>query len=159
MNALVVYYTKFGNTRRVAEAIAEALSRAGDALVVDIDQLSAADLEAADLVVFGSPTHYQNLPAAVRDALQALPKRALSGKSVAAFDTSRPAWAPLMRMTAAHRLLPRLRRLGGRRVVRAETFTIESLNRKTEDRVDRLLPGQIERAQSWAETILEGMGA
>jgi hypothetical protein len=67
-----------------------------------IDGLTATVLEDASLVVFGSPTHYQNLPKTIRAALDALPKRVLRGKRVAAFDTSLEMWGPLMWMTAAH---------------------------------------------------------
>ena len=52
------------------EACAEVLTGEGEAYVMSIDGLAAADLEDASLVVFGSPTHYQNLPKAARAALE-----------------------------------------------------------------------------------------
>jgi flavodoxin len=97
-------------------------------------------------VVMGSPTHYQNLPKVVRPVLKALPRKILAGKSVAAFDTSLKMWGPIMLLTAAHRLLPRLRRLGGQRVVRPETFLVEGNG--------PLCDGEVERAREWAAAIL-----
>jgi flavodoxin len=158
VKTLVVYYSKFGNTKRVAEAIAQVLMPAGGARAISIDQLSASDLDGVDLVVMGSPTHYQNLPKAVRPIFNTLPRRALTGKSVAAFDTSLRAWGPLMLLTAAHRLLPKLRRLGGKRVVPPETFLVVRGSDQLEDgetRQDILCDGEIERAEEWAVTILE----
>ena len=146
MNSLVIYYSKFGNTRSIAEAIAETLSAAGLARAISIDQVHTAAFDGVDLVVMGSPTHYQNLPKVVRPVLKALPHKTLAGKSVAAFDTSVKMWGPIMLLTAAHRLLPRLRRLGGRRVVRPETFLVEGNG--------PLCDGELERAREWAAAIL-----
>jgi flavodoxin len=162
LEALVAYYTQFGNTKKIAEVLAEELSSAGKARVMPIDGLTVADLADADLVLFGSPTHYQNLPKAVRAALDALPKRALRGKGVAAFDTSLETWGPLMWMTAAHRLLPRLRKLGGKPIARPETFLVvrglkpgRGEDPESGERQDALVEGELERARAWAASILE----
>jgi flavodoxin len=155
VNSCLVYYTRFGNTQAVALAIADVLESAGTARALPFDGLTAADLAAADLVVFGSPTHYQNLPHEVRAALAALPKRVLRGKQVAAFDTSVETWGPLMRMTAAHRLLPKLRKLGGKRLVRPATFTVvRGQAPESEERQDKLCEGELERARAWAAGLL-----
>ena len=71
MNALVICFSKFGNTKKVAGAIAATLESKGSARVVSTDQLAAADLDGADLVVMGSPTHRMNLPEAVRPMFDA----------------------------------------------------------------------------------------
>jgi flavodoxin len=156
MNTLVVYYTRFGNTRNISEAIASELTSAGEARAVSIGELDAAVLEAADLVLFGSPTHYQNLPKEVRAALEALPRRTLRGKRVAAFDTSVETWRPLMWMTAAHRLLPRLRKLGGKPVARPETFlVVRGVAPESGERQDALVEGELARARAWTKSILE----
>jgi flavodoxin len=156
MKALAVYFSRFGNTKKVAEAIAEVLAGAEDARAVPIDGLTADALQEADLVVIGSPTHYQNLPKEVRAALDTLPRRVLRGKRVAAFDTSVDTWGPLMWMTAAHRLLPKLRKLGGRKVARPETFLVaRGEDPESGERQDALCEGELERARGWAASILE----
>lgn len=154
MKALVVYFSKFGNTRRIAKAIAQTLSQAGEARAISIDQFTASDLKDVDLVVMGSPTHYQNLPKAVRPIFEALPRKALAGKSVAAFDTSRKTWGPLMSMTAAHRLLSKMRKFGGKRVVRPENFLVKERDLRPDGEIDLLCDGEIERAGEWAAAIL-----
>jgi len=155
MKSRVVYYSRFSNTKAIAEAIAGVLASAGEARATSLDELTAADLADADTVIVGSPTHYQNLPNAVRASLAELPKRALRGKRVAAFDTSVEAWGPLMWMTAAHRLLPKLRKLGGKRLVRPASFLVtRGTDPESGERQDALCEGEIERARAWAESIL-----
>jgi flavodoxin len=155
VNSLVIYYSLYGNTRRVAEAIADTLRSAGTVLVTSLDQLSPADLAGADLVVMGSPTHIQNVPKAVRMALAALPRKSMAGKKVAAFDTSVKMWGPLMGMTAAHGLLRRLRKLGGRRLLGPETFLVKSVEVRSDGESDLLFEGELEHARHWASVILE----
>ncbi len=62
----IVYYTGHGHTRRLAEAVAEG---AAPARMIDVETMSDADwaaLDAADAVVFGTPT-YMGSSAAVFD--------------------------------------------------------------------------------------------
>jgi flavodoxin len=158
VKSLVVYYSLYGNTRRVAEAIAEALRAAGPVSATSLDQLNPADLAGADLVVMGSPTHIQNVPKDVRAALAALPRKSLAGKSVAAFDTSLKMWGPLMSMTAAHGLLRRLRKLGGKQLVGPETFLVKADAVRGEAEIDLLYEGELEHAGRWAAAILERAG-
>jgi len=117
MNALVVYFSKFGNTQMVAEAIGQALEPAGSVRVLSLDELTVSDLQDANLIVMGSPTHNMNLPKAVRPLLDRLPKRILRGTPVAAFDTSYKMSWWLNHFTAAKRLAGKLRKLGGKSIV------------------------------------------
>jgi flavodoxin len=157
MKTLIVYFSQFGNTRRIAEAIAETLMQTGETRAVSIDQFTASDLSDVDLVVMGSPTHYQNLPKAYRKILEKLPKRVLQGKSVAAFDTSLKMWGPIMLLTAAHRLLSKLRKLVGKRIARPETFLVKDTEQQPDGEVDLLCNGEIERAREWANLFSKQM--
>jgi flavodoxin len=147
MNSLVVYYSKFGNTQRVAAAVADALGSEGIVRVISADRLTASELEDADLVVMGSPTHKMNLPEVVRSVLEALPERILRGASVAAFDTAYKMSGLLGRFTAAPKLARRLRKLGGRQLVPPETFYVV-------EREGPLYEGEIERAKRWGDAVL-----
>jgi flavodoxin len=149
MNALVVYYSQFGNTKKVAEAIGRVLGQAGTVHTISTEELKAADLEGVDLVVMGSPTHKMNLPQAVRPVFDQLPRRALRGVGVITFDTSYQLSGFLARMTAAKRLDRKLRKLGGKRLMAPETFFV-----KKEEGYP-LYEGEIERAERWAEEIVE----
>jgi flavodoxin len=148
MKSLVIYFSKFGNTKTVAEAVAEVLASAGQVRAIPTDPLEAADLHRVDLVVMGSPTHRMNLPQAVRPVFGRLPKRSLRQARVAAFDTSYKMSPFLARSTAAPKLLRKLRRLGGKALVPAETFHVMEAE-------GPLFEGEIERAKAWAGTLLE----
>ena len=147
MNSLVVYYSRFGNTKQVAEAIAEVLSSKGSARVLDMRSLSVSDLKDLDLLVAGVPTHRMNLPDDVRVLLRRFPRRILRSTYLAAFDTSYKMSRWLEHFTAARKLMSRLRRLGGKRIVRPETFhVVESQG--------PLYEGEVERAKAWASSIV-----
>jgi flavodoxin len=148
MNTLVVYHSQFGNTQQVAEAIAEVFQGAGAVRTLDATRLAATDLQGTDLVLMGTPTHKMNLPQAVRPIFEQLPRRILHGVPVAAFDTSYKMSAFLARFTAAKRIDRQLRKLGGKRLVPPETFHVE------EHHEGPLFDGEIERAKTWAQTIL-----
>jgi flavodoxin len=153
MRALIVYFSKFGNTRRIAEAVADVMKQAGETRVVGIDQLAAADFEGADLVVMGSPTHAFTLPPAVRSILEAQPAGILAGKSVAAFDTTVKPW-PLRHLRAAPKLLRQLGRLGGKPVAPPQTFFVRTTSPQQPGETDLLLEGQLDQARQWAAHIL-----
>jgi flavodoxin len=148
MHALVVYFSKFGNTQKVAEAIAETLKSNGAVRVISSEALSAADFDDVNLVVMGTPTHNMNLPKAVRPVFERLPKRSLKNIPVAAFDTSYKMSWWLSHFTAAKRLSHKLRELGGKRIVPPETFHVTG-------REGPLYDGEIERAKAWAASIFE----
>jgi flavodoxin len=148
MNALIVYHSQFGNTQQVAEAIAEVFQEAGAARTLNADQLAPAELQDVDLVVMGTPTHKMNLPEAVRPVFENLPRRILRDVPIAAFDTSYKMSAVLARFTAAKRIDRKLRKLGGKRLVSPETFYVE------EHHEGPLYEGEIERAKTWAKSIL-----
>ena len=153
MKTLIVYFSKFGNTRRVAQAVAETMKQAGDTRVVSIERLTASDLEGVDLVVLGSPTHGFTVPEAVRSTLAALPPGILAGKSVAAFDTTVRPW-PLRLFRASPKLLRQLSQLGGKPVARPQTLFVQTHSTQGTGDHDLLLEGQIDRAQEWASEIL-----
>lgn len=148
MNALVVYFSKFWNTKMVAEAIGEILQLEGKARVISSDTLTAGDLKSSDLIVMDSPTHKMNLPQAVRLLFERLPKKILKGKLVAVFDTSYKMSAWLNHFTAGKKLAQKLRKLGGKRIMPPEIFHVK-------EREGPLYEGEIERAKEWARSILD----
>lgn len=152
MNMLVVYFTKFGNTHTIADAIAGVFESAGSVRSLSLDELAASDLGELDLVVLGSPTHRMNLPEAVKMKFESLPKRVLKGSPGVVFDTSyKMSWF-LSQFTAAKKLGRVLRKMGGIRIKPPETFRVEG-------REGPLYPGEIERAQDWARMILKSLGS
>jgi len=146
MNALVVYFSKFGHTQLIAETVAGTLADHVEVNTISCDQLTVNDLKDIELVVMGTPTHNMNLPKAVQPVFEQLPKRVLPGTPVAAFDTSYKMSAILARFTAAKKLARRLRQLGGKRIIPPETFYVVA-------RKGPLFDGELERAHTWANAI------
>ena len=62
MNALIVYESMFGNTRTLAEAIADALRTTGTDTTITPAHEAPADLSDYGLVIVGAPTHAHSLP-------------------------------------------------------------------------------------------------
>jgi flavorubredoxin len=154
MRILIVYYSKFGNTKKLAEAMADTMKQGGDARAIDLEKLAASDFEGIDLVVMGSPTHAFSLPVAVRAVLESLPLAVLGGKSAAAFDTTVKPW-PLRWMRASPKLLRHLTRLGGRAVARPQTFFVQTKNPQKAGEIDLLLEGELDRACRWAAKLVD----
>jgi hypothetical protein len=165
MSAIVVYESIYGNTRAVAEAVAEGL---GDATVLSVhDALGRAG--EADLLVVGGPTHMHGLAtlqsrkmavaAAHEDGGAAVEPRAdeepglrswlhdlphVKGIHAAAFDT-RLDKSPWLTGVAAHALARRLRRRGYE-VLGSESFLVEDSEGPLQD-------GELERARAWGAEL------
>ena len=166
MQALVVYESMFGNTASIARAVAEGIDAYADVTLADVSTLPST--AGMDLVVVGGPTHAfgmsrpstrrdaarrgQSLPGAVdigmREWLDRSPT--LTGVAAATFDTKID--KPFLPGSAAHKAYRRLRHLGCRLVVPAESFRVT-------DTAGPLVAGEEERAKRWGETIANAVGA
>ncbi len=87
MKSLVVYDSFFGNTEKIAQAIADALKAKGDVTLCRIAELSLDSLQSINLLVVGSPTRAFNPSKSTTTFLKSIPSRRLEGIKVAAFDT------------------------------------------------------------------------
>lgn len=90
-NALIVYHSRSGNTRKMAETIAQGIEKEDVAAEVrDVKDVSPADLKAFDAIVVGSPTYYGSMAAEIKklfdDSIRFHGK--LDGKIGAAFASS-----------------------------------------------------------------------
>jgi len=91
MKGIVVYDTSYGNTKKIAETIAETLRESGIEVdlfdVKDVKKLSAKDY---DFLVLGSPTRFGTMSFAIRGFLGKVKSEEWMGKPFAAFDTENP---------------------------------------------------------------------
>ncbi|BFV60652.1 flavodoxin family protein [Kitasatospora sp. CMC57] len=77
MHAVIVYESMYGNTRRIAEAVAEGVHEAAPDADVRCLEVSAAGPEvtrSADLLVVGGPTHMHGMSSGLSRRLAASPK-------------------------------------------------------------------------------------
>ncbi|HIJ66868.1 MAG TPA: flavodoxin family protein [Planctomycetes bacterium] len=88
---LVVYYSRSGNTKQMAETISQAMTGAGLATKCkSVTETKVDDLLEADVIVVGSPTYYGRLAAPVAQLFDDSVSRhgKLDGKIGAAFSSS-----------------------------------------------------------------------
>jgi hypothetical protein len=171
MNAVVVYESIYGNTRAVAEAVADGL---GGAEVVPVGVAASRTVD-ADLLVVGGPTHMHGLtttrsrqmaaeavhedgrgrvePGATQEPglrawLRDLPHR--NAADAAAFDT-RLDKSPWLTGVASRGIAKRLRGRGDE-VLSTQSFLVEDSEVPLED-------GELERARAWGAELARSLTA
>lgn len=165
MRTLVVYESMWGNTREVAETIAEALG--GGATVVEAARAPESVPEDIDLLVVGGPTHAFSMSRAstrrdaeakgarsgdsgsgIREWLAALPS---SDVRVATFDT-RVGSVRRLPGSAAKAAAKEVRRHDLGHLVDTESFYVADMS-------GPLLDGELERARAWGKALAAEYGA
>jgi flavodoxin I len=87
MKSLVVYDSQYGNTQKIAQAIADKLAELGTVHAIHVDEVQAGDMMGINLLVVGSPTQQFSATARVKSWINLLPAASLKGVRAAAFDT------------------------------------------------------------------------
>jgi flavodoxin len=151
MKVLVIYHSEFGNTEKLARAIAHELEGAGWARVVAVEDFQMPDLTEVDLLVAGAPTQVHGVSRPMRDFLDGLPSGALEDIGAAAFDTRIPG-IKLLTGSAANGIAKRLEKKGAYLVVEPESFLVSGGE-------GPLVGGEAERAIQWANELLEKVPA
>ena len=150
MKSIVVYASRSGNTRLIAEAIANALGPRGSVELHPIDQAPRTFPTDTDLVVVGGPTEGHGMTESVIAYFDGLTATALDGIAAAAFDT-RLWWPRALAGSAASGIAKRLGESGAHLVAREESFIVSMK--------PALEPGELERAGVWAETLADAVEA
>ena len=87
--AIIVYESKYGNTKQVAETIAEGMRQVAgvEVLVNELKQVDSKQLAGFDAILIGSPNHIGNATGGIRKFISNLEKLQSESKSGAVFDT------------------------------------------------------------------------
>lgn len=91
VKALVAYYSRGGNTRKMAEAVAGSLKKEGIGTVLkDVKDVSVDELPGFQAIIIGSPTYYGTMSADIKKLFDDSVKfhGKLEGKIGAAFSSS-----------------------------------------------------------------------
>ena len=140
MKTMVVYGSRSGNTKLVAEGIAQAMARFGP---VTLQRAEDARYEPdTELLIVGGPTEGHGLTPPLREFLDRVD--GLAGVHAAAFDT-RLRWPLWLSGSAAKQIAVGLREAGARLVAAPESFLVTM--------EPKLCPGEIERAERWATAL------
>ena len=146
MKALIVYDSVYGNTEKIARAIAEAITPSNEVKVLRAGEANPSELASIDLLIVGSPTHGGRPTPAVQNLLNKAPK--LQGIKVAAFDTRIPTKLVRVFGYAAGRIANNLKKKGSTLIASPEGFFVTGGQ-------GPLKEGELERAAAWAKGILE----
>ena len=151
MQTLVIYDSKFGNTEKVAEAIARGVGSLAGVRVTSADGAARA-LEAIgsrpDLVLLGGPTQNRGPSAGLRALVDNLPA-ALRGTPAACFDT-RYRGPVLLMGSAASAAAKALTKSGLVLVAPPESFYIVRHGPMDQQTLE---PGELERAEAWGRAM------
>jgi flavodoxin len=148
MKSLVIFTTMYGNTEKIARAVAGALK----AEVLSVQEASLEKLSGVELLVVSSPTQAFNMLPAMKTWLKSLPKGSLSGIKVAACDTRmdvkkvKNAFLTFMESIfgyAAEKIGKALVAKGGIQLVKPEGFFVDGSE-------GPITTGELERATAWA---------
>lgn len=147
MNAFVIYDSQYGNTERIAQAIAGALAERANVQLVPMAQAPALLSANVDLLILGGPTQSRGPTPAMRAFLANLPSQVLKGLPAASFDTrlSKPEW---LTGSAARGIAETLGKMGVSLLLPSESFLVTG-------KEGPLVDGETERAASWARTVLD----
>ena len=149
MNALIIYDSRYGNTKQIAEAVGGVLAEKGAARVSSVGDIGTFNLGGIDVLVLGAPTEGHGVSPAMKALVKSMPKGNLQGVRVAAFDT-RFNHNLLLTGSAAGSLAKDLQKLGGALITPPESFFVTS---DMKSGITSLLGGEIERAAIWARAI------
>jgi len=153
MKALVIYDTFFGNTEKVARAISESLGAESSA--IRVADAKHEQLNGLGLLVVGSPTRAFRPTKPISQFLDGMPRDALRGVKVAAFDTrmseaelNSPMLGFMVKIFgyASKPILDKLVRKGGEVAAPPEGFIVDASE-------GPLREGELEQAAEWAKRI------
>jgi flavodoxin len=152
MNSIVIYASHFGNTKKVAEAIADGLRSRGTAQALPVEEVVAALPAGTDLVVIGGPTEGHRMTRPMAQFLDGLEASTWRGVAAATFDT-RLRWPNWLSGSAAAGIAKKLRRMGAQVIIPEESFLVEATSSTREDKGPELYAGELERATRWGASL------
>jgi flavodoxin len=146
---LVVFGSQYGNTQRIAGAIARALSSEHHVRVIPAAAASGIRGEDVDLLFVGAPTQMRGLRVLAKPFLDGLAERGFVGTAAAAFDTRMDLGPqPVGSTVISHHLVE----AGCRLIVKPQSFLVLGLE-------GPLGHGEEERAEGWARAVVRAIGA
>jgi flavodoxin len=154
MNSIVIYASRYGNTKKIAEAIADGLRSFGTAQLFAAEEAPTPLPSGIDLIVIGGPTEMHKMTEPLAEVLRRIESETLHGVAAAAFDT-RLRWPRWLAGSAGVGAWNNLQSAGARMIAPAESFFVKKDEGAEKDDAPKLEPGELERATQWAATLAE----
>lgn len=144
LRLLVVFDSTYGNTELIAKSIGCALD--GEIKLVRATELDPTDIEKADVLIIGSPTHGGRPTPEIQRAIDGISDQLIKGMNVVAFDTRFSSRMVRVFGYAADRIASSIEARGGKLVSPPEAFFVVG-------KKGPLREGELERAANWAKEI------
>lgn len=161
MKGMVVYASMYGNTKKIAQAIAEAIANDSQVKLADVGDVRLDDLKGLDFLVVGSATQKFTALPEMKALLTRLPAGALDGVQVGVFDTRffvKDMKSLIGRFFvgtfgyAAKPLMELLVARGGKAVLPPEGFGVL-------DSEGPIKAGELERAAAWGHRFISALAS
>lgn len=156
MKVRIIYDSAYGNTEKVAQAIGESLASQAEVSVLRVSDAKPDEFQNIDFLLVGSPTQsFRPLPS-IKKFLDSIPKQALQGIRVAAYDTRADLVEVNSRILsvmvsifgyAAKPIADGLVKKGGKLMAAPEGFFVQGKEGPLKD-------GELERAAAWAQKVM-----
>ena len=143
MDILIVYGSQYGNTQRIAQAMAASLRESHAVRTVQAAVARDMTGDDVDLLLVGAPTQMRGLRLLAKPFLDGLDERGFKGTPAAAFDTRLDVGPQVLE---SHIIAERLEAAGCRLVAKPQSFVVVGLE-------GPLAPGEEVRAAAWAQAV------
>ena len=90
MKGMILYRSHYGNTKQVADSIAQQITAMGHEVIVQDVRQKLPELQGFDFIMIGSPTRFARADGKAMRVLKELKKKGFTEKPVAIFDTYGP---------------------------------------------------------------------
>jgi flavodoxin len=155
MTSLIIYASQFGNTKKVAQAIASAIKSPNKIKLLEVEEVNLGDLDNVDVLIIGSPTQGGRPTQKLQTFLDQIPSQALKNVRFATFDTRflekdvNFALRLLIKTIgyAAPKMAAILKSKGGKMMLPPEGFIVKG-------KKGPLATGEESRAKDWAKQIV-----
>ncbi len=139
MKTLVIFDSNFGNTQKIAEAVAKEF----ETQAVHVSKVSIDELGGFNLIIVGSPINGWRPSEKMGNFLKTLSSGQLKGIKAAAFDTRVKLF---IHGDAAKKISKALENAGAKIIIEPQVFFVKG-------REGPLFDGEIEKASQWAKLI------
>jgi flavodoxin len=155
MKILVLYDSVYGNTEKIAKALADSITSGNDIKTFHVGEFNPDHLAGLEVLIVGTPTQKFSPLKTVNEFIDRIPPGGLKGIKVAAFDTRISSDDVKNRSLkfmiklfgyAAGPVLKKLESKGGKMITPVEGFIVNNTQ-------GPLKEGEIERAAEWGRSI------
>ena len=147
MNALVLYDSQYGNTERIAQAIADTLRTSGEVQAIRLEPGHPVEFQGVDMFVVGCPTQGWKPTPTIESFLEEVSSERIGSLAVACFDTRfrLPRW---ITGSAAKVMARKLQEKDVPLLVEPESFFVKGTEGPLRD-------GELDRAAAWARILIK----